>query len=327
MKNDISRRSLLLGLGLGAVSAPVMAQVPGLGGLGGIIGDNLPKVAGGLSLSSLTGNRDLITTSLKDAKYGAPSMDDFVPPVAKKSLKTLSRTQFGGFVLAAGYFDFHAQSYCFHAGTHGPGGGDAYLYAPTLGSAAPLITQIRQNSFLNPDIEQHDIQSLIWAILAHAKFETLSANLKAVAARLMTNTQLLSLNRSALDVIPPNVLNKTILQAPPALQQVLRAEGQIRSLLSSGGSYSAIERVAVLSGDAPWGAGSIQIPQSRWSLHPDGYYIRFTPSGYSHTYVEVWVEKASKAIGKTLDLCSHIAVPCNTSRQRLGQSNRERKHN
>jgi hypothetical protein len=252
-------------------------------------------------------------------------MDSFVPPIAKKSLKTLNRTQFGGFVLEAGYFDFHAQSYCFHAGTHGPGGGDAYLYAPTLGSAAALITQIRQNSYLNLDIEQHDIQSLIWAILSRAKFETLSTELKAVAARLMTKSQLLTLNRSALDVIPSSVLNKTILQAPPALQQALRAEGQIRSLLSTGGSYSAIERVAVLSGDAPWGSGSIQTPQTRWSLHPDGYYIRFTPSGYSHTYVEVWVEKGGKAIGKTLDLCSHIAVPCNTSRQRLGQSNREKK--
>ena len=325
MKQDISRRGLLLGAGMAALSSPALAQVPGLGGLGGIIGDNLPKVANGLSLTSLAGNRDLITTSLKDAKYGVPSMDNFVPPVPKKSLKVLQRNSVGAFVLTAGYFDFHAQSYCFHAGTHGPGGGNAYLYAPTLGSAAALITQIRQNSFLNPDIEQHDIQSLIWAILSRAKFETLSPELQAVAARLMTKQQLLTLNRSALDVIPPSVLNKTILQAPPALQQALRAEGQIRSLLSSGGSYASIERVAVLTGDAPWGAGSIETPQTRWSLHPDGYYIRFTPSGYSHTYVEVWVEKTSKAIGKILDLCTHVAVPCNTSRQRLGQSNREKK--
>ena len=192
-----------------------------------------------------------------------------------------------------------------------------------MGAAVNIITQIRQNSYNFPEIGQHDIQSLIWAILARAKFETLDANKQAIAARLVDKKQLLMLNRTALDVIPSSVLNKTLIEAPPALRNVLAAEGEIRSILSVGGSYAALENAAILTGNAPWGKGSIKIPSNRWSLHPDGYYIRFNANGYSKTFVEVYVPDNSNAIGKICDLSTMIAVPCNTSRQRLGQSNRE----
>jgi hypothetical protein len=38
--------------------------------------------------------------------------------------------------------------------------------------------------------------------------------------------------------------------------------------------------------------------------------------------VEVWVPQGSPAVGKEFDPASHIAVPGNTSRQRLIQSAR-----
>jgi hypothetical protein len=78
----------------------------------------------------------------------------------------------------------------------------------------------------------------------------------------------------------------------------------------------------VLSGAAPRGEGSIEIPSGRWSMHPDGYYIRYIPSGYSSTRVEIWVPQGSPAVGKEYDPATHIAVPGNTARQRLIQSGR-----
>ena len=72
----------------------------------------------------------------------------------------------------------------------------------------------------------------------------------------------------------------------------------------------------------PMGPGSQDIPSGRWSLHPDGYYIRYVPQGYSHTVVGIWVPQGSPAVGKEYDPATHIAVPGNTSRQRLIQSGR-----
>jgi hypothetical protein len=64
------------------------------------------------------------------------------------------------------------------------------------------------------------------------------------------------------------------------------------------------------------------VPSGRWSMHPDGYFVRYLPSGYSSTRVEIWVPQGSPAVGKEYDPAAHIAVPGNTARQRLIQSGR-----
>ena len=95
----------------------------------------------------------------------------------------------------------------------------------------------------------------------------------------------------------------------------------MRRMLSGGSSYSDLERVAVLAGVAPIGEGSLtNIPANRWSRHPDGYWVRFDPSGYSQTKVEIYVPE--EAVGKRYDPADTVAVPTNTSKQRLGQSAR-----
>jgi hypothetical protein len=112
---------------------------------------------------------------------------------------------------------------------------------------------------------------------------------------------------------------------PPSAQAVLRAESELRGMLrSTTATFDDMERVAVLAGLAPRGDGSRDIPMGRWSLHPDGYYVRYLPSGYSSTRIEVWVPDGSRAVGRELDNATHIAVPGNTARQRLVQSGRVR---
>ena len=49
------------------------------------------------------------------------------------------------------------------------------------------------------------------------------------------------------------------------------------------------------------------------------------PSGYSETRVQIWVPQGSPAVGREFDPSLHIAVPGNTSRQRLIQSGREKR--
>ena len=297
--------------------ASVSAQLGGLGGLGDKLKKKTPNI------SSLLEGDPPITTSLPDAKWGDASKDGFTPREAERSLMTLQRTPNGGFVLQPGYYSFHDQSYCLKAGTHGPGGGDGYLYAPPKGPAEDAVMTIVRNSVNHPEIHQHDIQLLLWAIIARAKFEDLSSELKATAARLLTPRQLAALNRTALDAVPGSVQQAAINKAPSGVREVLNAEAKLRQMLTSTGStFAEIERVAVLSGDAPRGEGSIEVPSGRWSVHPDGYYVRYIPSGYSSTRVEIWVPQGSPAVGKEYDPATHIAVPGNTARQRLIQSGR-----
>jgi hypothetical protein len=296
-----------------AVSSAGAAQLGGLGGLGDKLRGRIP---------SLT-DRQPITTSLSDARWGDATKDGFTPREPQRSLATLQRTPNGGFVLQPGYYSLQVQSYCLKAGTHGPGGGDGYLYAPPKGPADDAVMTIVRNSVNRPEIPQQNIQQLLWAIIARAKFEDLSNDLKATASQLLTPRQLASLNRSALDILQGNALTDALGGVPEPLRQIAQAEAQLRQMLTTpGASFAEMERVAVLSGAAPMGPGSQQIPSGRWSLHPDGYYVRYIPSGYSSTRVEIWVPQGAPAVGKEFDPATHIAVPGNTARQRLIQSGR-----
>jgi hypothetical protein len=312
---DYSRRKLLLGsLAAPFIWGPSTAKaLPSLGGL------KLPQMPG---LGSLTEGKLPISTNIKDAIYGDSAKDNFRPGRVA-ALSTLPRDPNGGFVLAAGYYQMTAQSYCLHAGTHGPGGGDGYLYAPVKGAATEAVIAILQNSLAHLDIAQHDIQMLLWAIVSRAKFEDLNNQLKIVAGRLLTQKQLAALNRNALSVLTSPAMSRAMGGAPPFLRQVFQAEADMRRLVSAPSlAYADMERVAVLAGAAPLGEGSVETPSGRWSLHPDGYWVRYIPSGYSTTLVQIWVATGSAAIGRVCDLATHIAVPGNTSRQRLAQSAR-----
>jgi hypothetical protein len=110
---------------------------------------------------------------------------------------------------------------------------------------------------------------------------------------------------------------------PPLLRQVYEAEANLRQMLTTPGTtFEELERVAVLAGVAPLGEGSREVLEGRWSAHPDGYYIRFLPQGYSYTVTQVWVPQDSPAVGREYDPALHIAVPGNTAMQRLIQSGR-----
>ena len=182
---------------------------------------------------------------------------------------------------------------------------------------------IVRGSVNKPNIPQHDVQVLLWAIIARSKFEDLDTRLKETASRLLTPRQLASLNRTALDLLPGPALDAAVNRMPPLVRQVFQAEAELRRLMTAPGTtFDQMERVAVLAGMAPMGEGSRAVPSGRWSLHPDGYYVRYLPLGYSYTVTQIWVPQGSPAVGKEYDPATHIATPGNTARQRLIQSGR-----
>ena len=264
-----------------------------------------------------------ITTGIDDVNMEGALIQTFGNDSVYSPMTNLQRTSSGGFQLQKGFYEFHNQSYCLKAGTHGPGGGDGYMFAQPLGPMDEIVIAIVRNSVQHPQIPQREIQQLLWAIIARAKVEDLQNNIKLVAANLLTASQIYKLNGGALGLIPDDVMQRQMQSMPDGIRQVFEAEAKLRQMLTSPGtSFEQMERVAVLAGVAGIGPGSKTVPMGRWSLHPDGYYVRYLPRGYSYTVVQVWVPQGSKAVGKEYDPSLHIAVPGNTARQRLIQSGR-----
>lgn len=319
----MTRRSALVVLLCATLALPTFGQF-------GKFKETIGKAANKLSPSKLLEGEPPITTGLADATFADPNMDGYGNSEKDqrkfKSLSSLQRTPDGGFMLKPGHYEMHTQSYCIKAGTYGPGGGDGYLFASPKGAAEDAVVAILRNSVAKPEIPQYKIQTLLWAIIARAKFEELSTEHKLTASQLLTPQQIAMLNRSGLDILPGPVLDRAMASLPPLVRRVLEAEAELRRMLSSANaSFAEMERIAVLAGAAPLGEGSKPVPSGRWSKHPDGYYVRYLPSGYSHTVTQIWVPEDSPAIGKEYDPAMHIAVPGNTARQRLIQSGRPHK--
>lgn len=265
-------------------AAPARAQIPGLGDAGGLL-NRIP------SLSSFLEGDPPITTSLDDARTEIAFLDGW-SPIGLQRLDRLPRTGEGAFRLRPGRFAMEAESYCMHAGTHGPGGGDGYLYAPLAGSKAGIVQSLLRNSVAHPEVPQQDIQVLIWAIIARTEFDEMPSEMQRTARTLLTRDQVKDLDDGALGMVPESVMREAMSQLPPGARQVFQAEARLRSMISSGGSsFADLERVAVLTGAVEPPEGSRPVPEGRWSFDPDGYFVRYDPSGYSRTRVEVSVPR------------------------------------
>ena len=139
--------SRYLSLPIGIIAVLVLSVVSASAQFGDLT-DKLKK-----KTPNLLGGKAPITTSLSDAKWADASKDGFTPGEAARSLMTLQRTPNGGFVVQPGYYTMQMQSYCLKAGTHGPGGGDGYLYAPPKGPAEDAVITLLRNSVQHPEIE------------------------------------------------------------------------------------------------------------------------------------------------------------------------------
>ena len=230
-----------------------------------------------------------LSTSFEDATTGVPFLDDFEPPVLAP-MTEVPRGRSHSFMLGPGGYEAVLESYCLHAGTHGPGKGEGYLWAPLKGPVASIISHILRNAAAHPEVEQRNIQVLIWGILARTKISDMSDELQDAAGALLTAREIRRLNGGALGQIPRELMDQAFGELPPAVRQILEAEARIRGMLSEGVSdFDAIEGVAVLPGDPPPDENAEDTPRSRWSYKPGGFFVRYSPSGYSRTRTQVFV--------------------------------------
>ena len=233
-----------------------------------------------------------------------------------------------------GAYEASVESFCLHAGTHGPSSGDGYLYAPLKGSKAEIIHGILLGAAEHRDIPQTAIQMLIWSIEARAKLKNLPPNLQIAAAKLLSKAELLDLNGGALGLIPDAVWKKALQSAPPEARRLLETQATIRNKLASAGTtFKEIEQLAVLA--RPPDHDGIKTVRGRWSSHPGGFFVRYLPDGYTKMKIQVYVPTQSAwhsskssfpgmiEVSSTtveFDLTEDVAVPADTNAQRLGLS-------
>jgi len=262
-----------------------------------------------------------ITTSFEDVDKTNSKLPDYFLISNPQPLYLLPKAPNGGYVLCDGFFEMTNKSYCLHAGTFAPSKGDGYMYSPTLGPKQEIVTSILKNAENHPEISQHDIQILLWTIIARTRFADFAGQVKLTAIALLSTAELTHLEGGVLGVLPQSVMDKAKSTLPEGVQNVFEAENKIRQMVASGNyTYEQMEQYAMLAGMAPERS---DVPSGIWTLHPDGYYIRYFPSGYSITKVQIYVPRELIASGKIIiyDATNDIACPANTGSQRLAQTN------
>jgi hypothetical protein len=294
--------------------------------------------------SSLT-QQSAVTTSFEDTDKAIVLPDSFGNAAHFVSLMSLPPGADGAVILKPGYFELTMRSYCLHAGTAGPTRGDGYLYASLKGPSAFIVEHILERSYSEREIAQSDVQTLIWAVLAHTKIEQLAPAMQITAAQLLTPAELIEVNTGGVSVLTSEAMSKMMANAPSSIREVLALENALRAALTDANTtYKDLERIAVTS---PLPLNAESVPQGRWSRHPGGYYVRYKPNDYRSVLVQIYVPTGSTVRLKnerdlnepvfmhanlrvaannvpsagSAAMVGDVAVPANTSSQRLAISN------
>lgn len=273
-----------------------------------------------------------LTTNLDMAYSGDIKLDNDIPgdPIP---LLGQPRDANGVFFLVSGIYEYNARSYCLKAGAHGQSRGRGYLPAALTGPKASVIETILRNAAQwHGEVSQRDVQVLLWAIIAQKEYDDMPLTMQQTASRLLPPGELVKLNGGPLSLVGSERLDafresvdRQLAPLSEPLQQVFRAEARIRQLASTTAldlpsnriDFEAFEQLAVQPGDAPPDPDAPDVPYGAWLAHPDGYYVSYRPSRYSHINVRVYVPPSTE--GRVMfDPPATVAVPGNRNAQRLG---------
>jgi hypothetical protein len=262
--------------------------------------------------------REAITTSFSDCDTKKTLPVDFGVDKEKLWLCDQAFEKSKGYQLKPGFYKATVKSFCLKAGTYGPSKGSGYLYAPLKGPKKDLVFKLINNWKDHTDISQQQLQLLLWAIIAKTKFNNLSPDLKIVATKLLSADDMDALSKVGMDFVKDELMKKATSNLPAPAQKILEIENSMRQkFYAATVSYNEMESLAMLAGIA---TANSEIVDGLWSLLPNGCYVKYLPSGYTRTYVEIYVPDAIKEGTVYFDLAGTVATPAATGCQRLAQS-------
>ena len=258
-----------------------------------VAAEQLPRDLSGLvrkmpSLDRVLKNRPLETTF--DDTLGQPKLlDRWDLKRQPRDMKSLARTNNGGFVLQPGLWEATFQSYCLRAATWAPGVGDGYLWAPIKGGRANAISTILRNTHAHSRIPQGDVQMLLWAILSKTRVSEMPPRLQAAARALLPAAEINAINVNGVQAMEMAERTQLFRGVTGPIRQALDVESELRYQFSrANANYEQIEKIAVLSGVPP-PENRNAIRRGQWSHHPDGYFIRYYPDSFAKMKVQISV--------------------------------------
>ena len=261
--------------------------------------------------SSRNSNQTISNNSIDTGSSVQPAI---TPDKKPQSLMNLPQTQYGGFVLTPGFYEAEFKTYCLQPGTPDPSQGDAYLQGPLTGYRKDIIESVLLNSREKPDLDQRNIQLLLWSVVSGSNFNSLSYPVQADAMKLLTPKQVFILKGGVGGVI------KTVSQS----SSIFNAnKGMLRLFETGITSYESFERLAVLKEASQIRRKDVKPDQ--WYRQKENYYVRYFPVSYKKVKIQVYVPDGlmdvdGKVNGEYIvfDPTGQQAIPAFTNAQRLG---------
>ena len=184
--------------------------------------------------SSRNGKQTVSNITIDTASSVQPAIASDQKP---QSLMDLPQTQYGGFVLAPGFYEAEFKTYCLQPGTPDPSQGDAYLQGPVTGYRKDIIESVLLKSGEKPELDQRNVQLLLWSVVSGSNFNKLSHTVQSDAIKLLTPKQVFTLKGGVAGVI------KTVSNS----SKIFNVDLGMQRLFETGiTSYETFERIAVL---------------------------------------------------------------------------------
>ena len=249
--------------------------------------------------------------SLAFETYAQPAIK---PEDSLQSLMGLPQTEYGGFVLKPGFYETEFKTYCLQPGTPDPRKGDAYYQGSVTGYRKEIVETVLLNSRDKREIDQKNIQLLLWSVVSGSNFNSLPYNVQSDAMKLLTSKQIFELKGGVMGVIK-NVSYSSGL---------LSANNDMKRLFETGiHSYEAYEKLAVRTEQSRVIKKGVKYDQ--WYKQKENYYVRYFPDSYKKVKIQIYVpdnllDNENKLNGDYLvfDPTGLEAIPAYTNAQRLG---------
>lgn len=231
------------------------------------------------------------------------------------SLLDLPVTQDGAIILVPGFYEADFKSYCLQPGTPDPSPRDAYGQQLLNTYHRDMVETVLRQSLVKTNLEQKNIQLLLWSIVSGSSYDKLPAKVQYTAGQLLSRKQLFELRGGVTGML------KQMTNYIPNNSGDIAA---IKGLFEKGiNSYEEFEKIAVRH--EPSIITDPDYRRDQWNWQPGGFFIRYYPDSYKQVKVQVYVPEnvtntSANAAGKYLlfDPVLLMAAPANSNAQHLG---------
>lgn len=243
-----------------------------------------------------------------------PAQPELVSDLQPQSLNDLPQTEYGGFVLKPGFYEAEFKTYCLQPGTPDPRKGDAYLQGPITGYRKEIVESVLLNSRDKNNIDQRNIQLLLWSVVSRSDYNKLSPAVQMDAMKLLTPKQIFELKGGVIGAIKTAAYSAGVLNANSDMKRLFE---------TSVNSYEAYENIAVRREQSKIIKQGVKYDQ--WYKQKENYYVRYFPESYKKVKIQIYVPDGLLDADNKLnneyivfDPTGQQAIPAFTNAQRLG---------